>query len=133
MLLGWCGISYAPVGMASRSGLIGFVVNVMRRGCHPFDCFGGMGGVVRVFLRVCALVVLYFSIVVFPLGVVSTVVFVTQVGCHVTLNGMERMGVSSSSELSRVRCAVVRPSIMCRQNCLAVRCSGRHLLTWYIV
>ncbi len=98
VLFGWCLISYSLVGMASRSGLIGFVVNVVNRGCHPFGCFGGMGGVVRVFLRVVAFVVLYFSIVVFPLGVVSTVVSDTHVGCQVTLNGMERMGVSSSSE-----------------------------------
>ncbi len=112
MLFGWCVISYAPVGMASRSGLIGFVVNVVHRGCHPSGCFGGMGGVVRVFLRVGAFVVLYFSIVVFPLGVMSTVVSDTHVGCQVTLNGMERMGVSSSSEFSLVSCAVERPSIL---------------------
>ena len=84
---------------------------------------------VRVFLRVGAFVVLYLSIVAFPLGVESTVVSVTQVGFQVTLNGMESMGVSSSSELSRVRWAGVRPSIMCWQNCLAVRCFGRHFLT----
>ena len=78
-----------------------------------------MGGVVRVFLRVGAFVVLYLSIVVFPLGVVSTVVSGTHIGFQVTLSGMERMGVSSSSEFSRVSCAV--------------RCSGFHLLTWYIV
>ncbi len=76
---------------------------------------------------------LYLSIVAFPLGVVSIVVSDTHVGFQVTLNGMERMGVSSSSELSRVRCAVVRPSILCWQNCLAVRCSVCHLLTWHIV
>ncbi len=58
VLFGWCVISYAPVGMASRSGLIGFVVNVVCRGCHPSGCFGGMGGVVRVFFRVGALVLL---------------------------------------------------------------------------
>ncbi len=40
------------MGIASRSGLIGFVVNVVCRGCHPSGCFGGVGGVVRVFLRV---------------------------------------------------------------------------------
>ncbi len=132
-LFGWCVISYAPVGIASRSGLIGFVVYVVCSGCHPPGRFGGAGGVVRVFLRVGAFVVLYLSIVAFPLGVVSTVVSFTQVGFQVTLNGMESMGVSSSSELSRLRCAVVRPSILCWQNCLAVRCSDRHLLTWYIV
>ena len=112
MLFGWCVISYAPVGMASRSGLIGVVVNVVCRGCHPSGCFGGVGGVVRVFLRVGAFVVLYLSIMVFPLGVVSTVVSGTHIGFRVTLSGMERMGVSSSSELSRVSCAVVRPSIL---------------------
>ena len=108
----WCVISYAHVGMASRSGLIGFVVNVVRRVCHSPGSFGGVGGVVRVFLRVGAFVVLYLSIVIFQLGVVCTVVSDTRVGFQVTLNGMERIGVSSSSGLSRVRCAVVRPSIL---------------------
>ncbi len=112
MLFGWCVISYAPVGMASGSGLIGLLVNVVNRGCHPTGCFGGVGGVVRVLLSVGAFVVLYLSIVVFPLGIVSTVVSDTHVGCHVTLSGMDRMGVSSSSEFSRVRCAGVRPSIL---------------------
>ncbi len=58
MLFGWCVISYAPVGMASWSGLIGFVVNVLNLGCYSPGCFGGMGGVLRVFLRVGAFVVL---------------------------------------------------------------------------
>jgi hypothetical protein len=35
----------------------------------------------------------------FPLGVVSTVSSDTHVGFHMTVNGIERMGVSSSSEL----------------------------------
>ncbi len=88
MLCGWCVISYALVGFASRSGLIGFVVNVECRGCHPSGCFEGVGGVVRVFLRVGAFVVLQLSIVVFPLGVVSTVVSGTHDGFQLTLNGM---------------------------------------------
>ncbi len=67
------------------------------------------------------------------MGVVSTVSSDTQVGFHVTVNGIERMGVSSSSDLSLVRCSVVRPSILWWQNCLAVRCSGRHFFKWYIV
>ncbi len=112
MLLGWCVISYSPVGVASRSGLIGFVVNVVCRECHPPGCFGGVGGVVRVFLRVGAFVVLYFSIVVFPLGVVSIVDSGTHDGFQLTMNGMERMGVSSSSQCSLVSCAVVSPSIL---------------------
>ena len=87
-LVGWCVISNSPVGMASISGLIGFVVNVECRGCHPFDCFGGVGGVVRVFLRVGTFVVLQLSIVVFPLGVASTVVSGTHDGFQLTLNGM---------------------------------------------
>ena len=58
VLCGWCVISYFPVGIASRSGLIGFVVYVECRGCHPSGCFGGVGGVVRIFLRVGAFVVL---------------------------------------------------------------------------
>ena len=44
--------------MASRSGLIGFVVNVVNHGCHPSGCFGGMGSIVRVFSRVGDFVVL---------------------------------------------------------------------------
>ncbi len=84
MLCGWCVISYAPMGIASRSGVIGFVVNVVCRGCHLSGCFGGVGGVVRVFLRVGAFVVLKSSIVVFPLGVVSTVVSGTHVGFQLT-------------------------------------------------
>ncbi len=68
VLFGWCVISYAPVDMASRSGFIGSAVYVVCRGCHPPGCFGGMGGVVRVFLRVGAFVVLYLSIVGFPMG-----------------------------------------------------------------
>ena len=68
-----------------------------------------MGGVVRVFLRAGAFEVLYLSIVIFPLGVVSTVVSGTHDGFHSTLSGMERIGVSSSSEFIRVSCAVVSP------------------------
>ena len=98
--------------MASRSGLIGFVVNEVNHGCHPTGCFRGVGGVVRVFLRLGALWCCICLLCFFPLGVVSTIVSVTHVGCHVTLNGMERMGVSSSSEFSLVRCAVVSPSIL---------------------
>ena len=55
--VGWCVISNLPVGMASRSGLIGLVVYVVCRGCHPLGCTGGKGGDVRVFLRVGAFVV----------------------------------------------------------------------------
>ena len=40
MLRGWCVISYAPVGVASRSGLIGFVVNVVCRGATPLVVSG---------------------------------------------------------------------------------------------
>jgi hypothetical protein len=68
-----------------------------------------VGGVVRVFLRVGAFDVLYLSIVLFPLGVVSTDFSDTHDGFHSTLNGMERIGVSSSSEFSRVSWAVVSP------------------------
>ncbi len=67
----------------------------------------------------------------FPAGVVSIFVSDTHVGCQVILSGMERMGVSSSSEFSR--CAVVSPSILWWHNCLAARWSGLHLLTLYIV
>ena len=105
------------MGIASKSGLIGFVVNEVYRGCHPTGCCGGVGGEVRVFLLLGAFVVLYLSIVVFPLGVVSTVVSCTHVGCQVTLNGMERIGVSSSSEFSRVRCFAASPAILWWQNC----------------
>ncbi len=80
MLVGWCVISNVPVGVASRSGLIGLVVYVVCRGCHPSGCFGGKGGDVRVFLRVGAFVVVYLFVVVCPVGVVSTVASDTHVG-----------------------------------------------------
>ncbi len=103
------------MGMASRSGLICVVVNVVWRGRRPSGCLGGAGGDVRMFLRVGAFVVIYLSIVYFPLGVVITVALDTQVGFQVILNGMERIVLSSSSGLSRVRCEVVRPPILwCR-------------------
>ncbi len=57
LFAGWCVISNTPVGMASMSGLIGLVVYVVCRGCHPLGCTGGNGGDVRVFLRVSAFVV----------------------------------------------------------------------------
>jgi hypothetical protein len=57
LLVGWCLISNVPVGVASRSGLIGLVVYVVCRGCHPSGYFGGKGADVYVFLRVGAFVV----------------------------------------------------------------------------
>ena len=47
--VGWAVISNVPVGMTSKSGLIGWVVYVMWRGSHPHWRFGGVGGVVLVF------------------------------------------------------------------------------------
>ena len=46
------------MGIASKSGLIGFVVNEVYRGCDPTGCSGGVGGEVRVYLRLGAFVVL---------------------------------------------------------------------------
>ena len=69
----------------------------------------------------------------FPLGVVSTDFSGTHDGFHCTLSGMERIGVSSSSELAWVSCVVASPLNLWWQYCLAVRCSGFHLLTWYSV
>ena len=46
------------MGIASKSGLIGFVVNVVYSGCHPTGCCGGVGGEVRVFFLLGAFVVL---------------------------------------------------------------------------
>ncbi len=51
-------ISNAPMGVASKSGLIGFVANVVCLGCQPSDCFGGIGGDVRVLLRMGAFAVM---------------------------------------------------------------------------
>ncbi len=77
MVVGWVACDFERAG-GYRSGLIGVVVNVVCRGCHPSGCFFfGGGGDVRIFLRVGALVVVYFPIVDFPLGVASTVVSVT--------------------------------------------------------
>ena len=55
---------------------------------------------------------------VIPLGVVSTVVSGTHDGCQVTLNGIERMGVSSSSEFSRVSCAVGKVFVCVDFHCV---------------
>ncbi len=46
------------MGIASKSGLIGFVVNEVYSGCHPTGCCGGVGGEVRVFFLLGAFVVL---------------------------------------------------------------------------
>jgi hypothetical protein len=45
----WAVISNVPVGTASRSGLIGWVVYVVWRGSHPHWRCGGVGGAVLVF------------------------------------------------------------------------------------
>ena len=44
--VGWAVISNVPVGMASRSGLMGCVVKVVWRGSHPHWRCGGVGGTV---------------------------------------------------------------------------------------
>ena len=49
-------ISNHPVGAKSRFGFIGLVVKVVGLGCQPLGCVGGVGGIVRVFLRVGVLV-----------------------------------------------------------------------------
>ena len=50
-------ILYVPVGVESRSGLMGVVLNVVFSGCHPRDGGLGVGGVVRTFLQVAAVLV----------------------------------------------------------------------------
>ena len=47
--VGWAVSSNAPVGIASRSGLMGCVVYVVWRGSQPHFCWGGVGGAVLVF------------------------------------------------------------------------------------
>ena len=51
LFLGCCVISYVAVGVASRSGFMGEVVNVVCLGCQPLGCCLGTGGVVRTFFR----------------------------------------------------------------------------------
>ncbi len=49
-LVGCLVISNNPVGAASMSGLIGFLVNVVCRGCHPWLFLGdgwGCAGILR--------------------------------------------------------------------------------------
>ena len=48
-------ISYVAVGVASRSGFMGEVVNVVCLGCQPRGCCLGTGGAVRTFFRAGAL------------------------------------------------------------------------------
>ena len=57
LVVGCWFISFVPVGVESRSGLMGLVVKVMFLGCHPRDCGMGLRGVVITFLRVGALLV----------------------------------------------------------------------------
>ena len=47
--VGWAVSSNVPVGKASRSGLMGWVVYVVWRGIHPHWRCGGVGGTVLVF------------------------------------------------------------------------------------
>ena len=47
--VGWAVSSNVPVGMASKSGLIGWVVYVVWRGSQPHCRWGGVGGAVLVF------------------------------------------------------------------------------------
>ncbi len=49
---GWQVILYDPDDMASRSGLIGQVVNVVCFGCHPRDCGVVVGGEALTFSRI---------------------------------------------------------------------------------
>ena len=81
-----------------------------------------MGGDVRVFFaRSC----LGFSVVVdchfFSLVVVRIVYSGSHVGLHVNRNGIDKMGVSSSSGWSRFKWSGVSPLCMCSLSCLAVR------------
>ena len=55
LVVGCWVISYVPVGVESRSGLMGVVVKVVFLGCHPRDCDLGVGGVARTILRIGAL------------------------------------------------------------------------------
>ena len=56
LFLGWRVISNEPVGRESRSGFIGYVVNVVCLGIQPLGCLGGLDGDVRGFFRVLVLV-----------------------------------------------------------------------------
>ena len=123
-------ISKEPVGAEFRSGLIVLVVKVVCLGCRLLVCGDGIGGDVRVFFVMGALFRVYMSIVVFPLSVVCIVSSVTHAGFHVTWNGKDRMGVSSSLGWSRVSCSGVSPLLMCLQSCFAVRWSLCHWFTW---
>ena len=49
--MGWKVITKDSVGIASRSGLVGWVVKVVCMGCHPQERGGGVGDVVLVFFR----------------------------------------------------------------------------------
>ena len=54
LFVGCWDISYDPVGIDSRSELIGPVVKVVCLGCHPRVCGFVVGGEVLTFLRVSA-------------------------------------------------------------------------------
>jgi len=69
---------------------------------------GGIKGFIRVFLRWGALLCKYLPIACLTLGILRILyVYVSHAVFHVTLNGMEKIGVTSPFVLTRVSCGGV--------------------------
>ena len=122
-------ISYVAVGIASRSGFMGEVVNVVCLGCQPRGCCLGKGGAVFIFFRVGALFLWQVSIAALPLGMVIISNSSTHAGFQSMLNDIERMGVSSSSGLVMSSLFGTSPFSTCQESCVVVRVSSFHLST----
>jgi hypothetical protein len=73
------------------------------------------------------------SIAALPLGLVSTSDSSTHAGFQSMLNGIDRIGVSSSSGLVLSSLFGTSPFSTCRESCDAVRVSSFHLWIRYIV
>jgi hypothetical protein len=107
--VGWEVITNAPMGTASRSRLIGWVVYMVYGGAIRMGDAGGSGGGVLGFFLMGGLLILYSCIAGLPLGRDRTISSESHAAFHVTSKGVSRMGVSSSSGRIRVRCSGVKP------------------------
>jgi len=106
------------------------VVKVVCFGCQPRGCGRGVGEIVRVFLRDGVLFCRYLFMAVLPLGILRISVYVSRAVFQATLNGMERIGVSSSFGRILVSWAGVMPVWICWHRCLSVIRVVFHRFTW---
>jgi len=95
-------------------------------------CFWERGrrGVIRFFLLWGTLFSRYLSNAILLLGNWRRSDFSSHAPLHATLNGMERIGMSSFSGWTMVRWDGISPEWICLHRYLAIIWVGFHLLTW---